>query len=159
MMLNVLIIFMAFMGMEFMAWFTHKFIMHGSMWHFHKDHHDHSNDSFFEKNDIFFLIFAIPSWLGIMFGALQGFDFKFYIGIGILLYGIAYFLVHDVIIHQRFKWFSKSENWYVKGIKRAHKMHHKHLEKNDSENFGMLIVPIRYFKNSSSNTSTVLINS
>jgi beta-carotene 3-hydroxylase len=54
---------------------------------------------------------------------------------------------------------AKSENWYVKGIKRAHKVHHKHLDKNDSENFGMLIVPIRYFKNSSSNTSTVLINS
>jgi beta-carotene 3-hydroxylase len=52
MMLNVLIIFMAFIAMEFMAWFTHKFIMHGSMWHFHKDHHDHTNDSFFEKNDI-----------------------------------------------------------------------------------------------------------
>lgn len=159
MVLNVLIILMAFMGMEFMAWFTHKYIMHGSMWHFHKDHHDHSNTTFFEKNDIFFLVFAIPSWLCIMFGAMHGFDFKFYIGIGILLYGIAYFLVHDVIIHQRFKWFSRSENWYVKGIKRAHKVHHKHLDKHDSENFGMLIVPFRYFKKTVPNTTGILINS
>jgi beta-carotene 3-hydroxylase len=159
MILNVFIVIAAFMTMEFMAWFTHKFVMHGSLWYFHKDHHDHSNASFFEKNDIFFLIFAIPSWLGIMFGAMNGFDFKFYIGIGILLYGIAYFLVHDVIIHQRFKWFPKSENWYVKGIKRAHKIHHKHLEKYHSENFGMLVVPFRYFKNTSSNQSGVLINS
>jgi beta-carotene 3-hydroxylase len=159
MVLNVLIIIASFIAMEFMAWFTHKYIMHGGMWHFHKDHHDHSNESFFEKNDIFFLIFALPSWLGIMFGAMNGFDFKFYIGIGILLYGIAYFMVHDVVIHQRFKWFSKSENWYVKGIKRAHKIHHKHINKVDSENFGMLIVPFHYFKEKSSNQQNVLINS
>ncbi len=145
--------------MEFMAWLTHKYIMHGSMWHFHKDHHNHDHDSFFERNDIFFLIFAIPSWLGIMFGIMHGFDFKFYIGIGILFYGIAYFLVHDVIIHQRFKWFSKSENWYVKGIKRAHKIHHKMVEKHHNENFGMLIVPFHYFKNNSSKQQRVLINS
>ncbi len=158
-MLYVFIIIASFMAMEFMAWFTHKYMMHGTMWHFHKDHHDHSNHSFFEKNDIFFLIFAIPSWLGIMFGAMHGFDFKFYIGIGILLYGIAYFLVHDVIIHQRFKWFSKSENWYVKGIIRAHKVHHKHLEKQDGENFGMLMVPFHYFKRKSSPEGGVLVNS
>lgn len=159
MILHVFTLIVAFIAMEFMAWFSHKYIMHGSMWHFHKDHHDHSNESFFEKNDIFFLIFAIPSWLGIMLGAMHGFDFKFYIGIGILLYGIAYFLVHDVIIHQRFKWFSKSENWYVKGIKRAHKIHHKSLGKHDSENFGMLIVPFHYFKQKSSNHQGVLMNS
>lgn len=147
------------MFMEFMAWFTHKHIMHGFMWLFHKDHHDHSNTSFFERNDIFFLIFAIPSWLGIMLGAINNFNTFFYIGIGILLYGIAYFIVHDVIIHQRFKWFTKSDNWYVKGIKRAHKIHHKHLKKKDSENFGMLIVPLHYFKNNSSSQSNVLIKS
>ena len=158
MVLSGLIIIVTFLFMELMAWCTHKFIMHGSMWYFHKDHHDHSNESFFEKNDIFFLVFAIPSWLFSMFGVMHGFDFKFYIGVGIFLYGIAYFLVHDVIIHQRFKWFSKSENWYIKGIKRAHKIHHKCLEKHDSKNFGMLIVPFYYFKNSSTIQSNVLIN-
>ena len=30
--------------------------------------------------------------------------------------------------------------------RRAHKMHHKHLGKKDSECFGMLIVPFKYFK-------------
>jgi beta-carotene 3-hydroxylase len=143
---NFIIIAIAFFGMEFAAWFTHKFIMHGTMWHFHRDHHDQSNPGFFEKNDVFFLIYAIPSWLGIMFGSMNGFDFKFYIGIGILAYGIAYFLVHEVVIHQRFEWFSKSNNWYVKGIKRAHKIHHKNIGKYNGENFGMLIVPFKYFK-------------
>jgi beta-carotene 3-hydroxylase len=35
-----------------------------------------------------------------------------YIGFGILAYGIAYFLVHEVFIHQRFKWFRNSDNVY-----------------------------------------------
>ena len=143
---GILIILLSFLGMEFIAWLTHKYIMHGLMWYLHKDHHDHSNTTIFEKNDLFFLIFAVPSWLGIMFGAMNGFDFKFYIGLGILIYGIAYFLVHEVIIHQRLKWFSKSNHWYVKGIIRAHKIHHKQIGKHESENFGMLIVPFHYFK-------------
>jgi len=143
---GLFIILLSFLGMEFTAWFTHKYIMHGLMWYLHKDHHDHSNKSIFEKNDSFFLLFAVPSWLGIMFGSMNNFDFKFYIGVGILVYGIAYFLVHEVIIHQRLKWFSKANNWYVKGIKRAHKIHHKQIGKYESQNFGMLIVPFHYFK-------------
>ncbi len=136
--------------MEFMAWFTHKYLMHGIMWFFHYDHHVPNHNQFFEKNDVFFLIFAIPSWLFIMFGMMNGNDYKLYIGLGILIYGIAYFVVHDVVIHQRFKWFTRSKNWYVNGIKRAHKIHHKHLGKVDGENFGMLIVPLKYFKSSES---------
>lgn len=135
--------------MEFVAWFAHKYVMHGFLWHLHHDHHDHTTTPPFEKNDAFALIFAIPSWLFMMFGVIDGWDYKFYIGVGILLYGIAYFLVHEVIIHQRLKWFSKSDNWYVKGIKRAHKMHHKHMDKINGENFGMLIVPYKYFKHDS----------
>lgn len=147
MIINIIIVVTTFFFMEFMAWFTHKFIMHGLMWYFHRDHHDHSNEGFFEKNDVFFLIFALPSWLCIMFGMMNGNDFRTFIGIGILLYGIAYFLVHDVIIHQRFKWFTRSQNWYVKAIRRAHKLHHKNIGKEQSMNFGMLIVPLKYYKN------------
>ena len=149
MLINALIVLVTFFFMEFVAWFVHKYVMHGFLWHLHHDHHDHTTAPPFEKNDAFALIFAIPSWLFMMFGVIDGWDYKFYIGVGILLYGIAYFFVHEVIIHQRLKWFSKSDNWYVKGIKRAHKMHHKHLDKINGENFGMLIVPIKYFKHDS----------
>lgn len=55
-------------------------------------------------------------------------------------YGFAYFIVHDVIIHQRFKWFTRSNSTYVRAIRWAHKMHHKHLGKEDGESFGMLYV-------------------
>ena len=67
-------------------------------------------------------------------------------GLGILLYGLTYFLIHDVFIHQRFKWFRNSNNVYFRAIRRAHKIHHKHLTKEDGECFGMLVVPWKYFK-------------
>ena len=50
----------AFFGMEFMAWFTHKYVMHGFLWIFHRDHHKKDHDSWFERNDFFFLLFATP---------------------------------------------------------------------------------------------------
>ena len=68
------------------------------------------------------------------------------IGFGIALYGFAYFLVHEVIIHQRIKWFTRSNNKYIKAIRWAHKMHHKHLDKYDGESFGMLIIKAKYLK-------------
>jgi beta-carotene 3-hydroxylase len=68
------------------------------------------------------------------------------IGAGIALYGAAYFLVHDVIIHQRFKLFTRSNNKYVRVVRWAHKMHHKHLDKEDGESFGMLIVAAKYWQ-------------
>ena len=67
------------------------------------------------------------------------------IGVGLALYGTAYFLVHDVIIHQRFKLFTRSNSRYVKVIRWAHKMHHKHLEKEDGESFGFLLVAKKYW--------------
>ena len=96
--------------MEFMAWFTHKYIMHGFLWSY------------------------------------EGFWYGLPIGFGIMAYGASYFIVHDIFIHQRFKLFRKANNWYAKGVRRAHKIHHKNLNKDKSECFGMLIVPLKYFK-------------
>ena len=56
-----MVILITFFAMEFVAWFTHKFIMHGFLWNLHFDHHN-TQPGFFQKNDAFFLIFAIPSW-------------------------------------------------------------------------------------------------
>lgn len=145
MLINIAIVIATFFVMEFMAWATHKYVMHGLGWYFHRDHHQHE-PGFFEKNDVFLLIFAIPSWLFIMFGIMHGNDWKLFIGIGIALYGLAYFFVHDVFIHQRFRWFKRTDNIYFRAIRKAHKVHHKHLNKEDGECFGMLVVPIKYFR-------------
>lgn len=135
-----------FSFMEFMAWFTHKYVMHGFLWSLHKDHHKKDHDSWFERNDAFFLFYAAVSMTLFYFGSATSFWYGWPLGFGILAYGIAYFMVHDIFIHQRFKIFRNANNWYAKGVRRAHKMHHKHLGKEDGECFGMLVVPFKYFK-------------
>lgn len=142
----ILITLGTFLAMEFVAWFAHKYVMHGFLWYLHKDHHQHE-PGFWEKNDMFFLIFAIPSATCYIVGsAVAGMFPLFFVGIGISLYGLAYFFVHDIFIHQRFKIFTRTKNRYLKAIRKAHKVHHKHLGPEDGECFGMLVVPSKYIK-------------
>ena len=143
-MIYILIALATFMVMEGITWLTHRFVMHGFLWWLHKDHHQ-KGPGFFEKNDAFFVIFAIPSWLCIMLGSMNQLYWVVSIGAGIAMYGLAYFLVHEIIIHQRFKLFTRSNNRYIKAIRRAHKMHHKHLDKEEGESFGMLLVAKKYW--------------
>ena len=138
------IVLLTFFLMEGITWLTHKYVMHGFLWYLHEDHHQPSA-GFFEKNDAFFLIFAIPSWLCIMLGLQNGVYWAAAIGFGIAMYGLGYFIVHEVIIHQRFKWFTRSNNSYVRTIRWAHKMHQKNLGKEDGESFGMLFVAKKYW--------------
>ena len=141
-----LIFISTFSIMEFMAWFTHKYIMHGFLWSLHKDHHKKDHDSWFERNDAFFIFYAVVSMGFILMANTSDFWIGYPIGFGIMAYGAAYFLVHDIFIHQRFKLFRNANNWYARGVRRAHKIHHKHLGKEKGECFGMLFVPFKYFK-------------
>lgn len=140
-----LITVVTFLLMEVITWLTHKYVMHGFLWYLHEDHHQPKYKNLFEKNDAFFIIFAIPSIALFYFGFNPELNFLFFIGLGILFYGCAYFLVHDIVIHQRVKWFTRTNNPYLKGLRKAHKVHHKHLMKEDGECFGMLYVPKKYF--------------
>jgi beta-carotene 3-hydroxylase len=139
-----IVMLLSFIGMEFMAWATHKFLMHGWMWYFHEDHHD-VKPRFFERNDVFFLIYAIPSWLCIMLGMMSDHYVPVWIGYGIAMYGFTYFMIHDVYIHRRFKWLRDIDHPYFMAIRKAHKVHHKHIGKEHGECFGMLVVPKKYY--------------
>lgn len=140
----LLVTLLVFVLMEGITWLTHRYVMHGFLWYLHEDHHQ-KGPGFWEKNDAFFVIFAIPSWLCIMLGSMNQNYWVVSIGAGIALYGFAYFLVHEIIIHQRIKLFTRSNNRYIRAIRWAHKMHHKHLNKEDGESFGMLIVAKKYW--------------
>ena len=129
-----------------MAWFSHKYIMHGFLWGLHKDHHVKNKKSWFERNDLFFVFYAfVSAFFVILWG-----EFSFFpglaIAVGIFAYGVTYFIVHDIFIHQRFKIWKRVNNRYAKAVRRAHKIHHKHLTKDDGECFGMLFVPKKFFK-------------
>ena len=135
-----------FIFMEFNAWFMHKYIMHGFLWTLHKDHHKKDHKSWFERNDAFFLFYAVLSISSFFLWETGTLSVGLPIGIGIFLYGLTYFLVHDIFIHQRFKFFKKTNNRYAKALRRAHKIHHKNIYKEKGECFGMLWVPLKYFK-------------
>lgn len=135
-----------FLLMECITWCTHKFVMHGFLWYLHADHHQPKYAHIFERNDLFFVIFAIPSILLFYFGVEGELNYKFFIGLGIMFYGLCYFIVHEIIIHQRIKLFKNTKNKYLIALRKGHKVHHKHLGKDEGECFGMLFVPFKYFK-------------
>ena len=144
-MINIITVISTFFFMEFVAWFTHKYIMHGFLWFLHKDHHQVDPNKKLQKNDLFFLIFALPSIILFYIGY-EDFQLSFFIGLGILLYGLAYFIVHEVIIHRRIPPPAKTNNQYIKAVRKAHKIHHKNLGKYNGKNFGMLIFNKKYWK-------------
>lgn len=143
-------------AMEFVAWWAHKYMMHGFLWFLHQDHHK-VDKGFFQKNDYFFLIFAVPSWLGFMFGAIYANPFLLGMGSGILAYGLIYFLFHEVLVHRRFPKLRKAMftlplKDYFAAIERAHKAHHKHIGKEDGESFGLLVFNPKYLKSANKAT-------
>lgn len=144
--MEFLIVLLVFIAMEGATWLIHKYVMHGFLWMLHKDHHDHSNAGPLEKNDYFFFIFALPTIALMYYGSLNDFNYLFYTGLGIMLYGLAYFFVHDIFIHQRMKFMTHTRNRYFLALRRAHKQHHKHVRKENGECFGFLYVPMKYFK-------------
>ncbi|WP_233555475.1 sterol desaturase family protein [Pontibacter oryzae] len=135
---------LTFVTMEGVAWVMHKYVLHGFLWFLHKSHHVQHNHAF-ELNDLFFAYYGTLAMLFFIFGS-DPIDYRFWIGAGITMYGLAYFLIHDVFIHRRIKFFGKTSNAYLKALNMAHKVHHKTHGKHGSESFGMLWVAPRYFR-------------
>ncbi|MDX1903987.1 MAG: sterol desaturase family protein [Thermonemataceae bacterium] len=133
-----------FFFMEGVAWFTHKYVMHGFLWSWHKSHHS-PRHGIFEKNDLFAIVFSVPSMLTIVVGfEVPSLAFLKWIGFGILAYGIFYVLFHDILVHRRVKIKFIARNPYLRRMIRAHKVHHKYREKEGAEAFGFLYAPKKY---------------
>lgn len=127
--------------MEIISWILHKYLFHGPLWFIHKTHHDRTLHSTLELNDIFSLIFTIISIAFIYSGWFTPSSTHLGIGLGITLYGLIYFIVHDGLIHQRYPfWRTKSSNTYLKQVQRAHQRHHIHPNKAPSEEFGLFFI-------------------
>lgn len=137
----LLIVVATILAMEFVAWSSHKYIMHGFGWAWHRDHHE-PHDKTFEKNDLYGVVGAIMSISMFMWGSpLVAGDAAWlpatWIGVGILGYGIIYTLIHDGLVHQRyFRWVPK--RGYAKRLVQAHKLHHATIGKEGGVSFGFL---------------------
>ena len=85
-------------------------------------HHKH----WWERNDWFGIIFGISATVLIVVGSeVPSWRFLMWIGFGISLYGVAYFVFHDVIVHRRIKIKYSPRSHYMKRIMKAHYIHHK----------------------------------
>lgn len=136
-----LIVIAAVAAMEWVAWASHKYVMHGFAWAWHRDHHE-PHDKALEKNDRFALFGAAMS-IG-MFAAgssmVMGESAWWpgtWIGLGILVYGVIYTLVHDGLVHQR--WFRYvPRRGYLKRLVQAHNLHHATIGKEGGVSFGFV---------------------
>jgi beta-carotene 3-hydroxylase len=74
-----------------------------------------------------------------MYTNLENFGLLFFTGLGITIYGLIYFIIHDWFVHRRLKTF-KSSNAYLQAVRKAHKIHHKNMGKENGKAFGLLFV-------------------
>ncbi len=128
--------------MEGVAWLVHKYLLHGPLWFLHRSHH-RPRRGWWEANDWVSVAYAALSAGLVIWGDLNH-HWLFWVGIGILVYGLLYFLLHDVIVHQRVRFRYRLSHPYLLRIIRAHKIHHKHLERTGSQAFGFLYAAPRY---------------
>ena len=138
----ILIVLATVAAMEWVAWASHKYVMHGFGWAWHRDHHEpHGN--VLEKNDRFAIVGAAMSISMFALGSTwvlgeAAWWPATWIGLGILLYGAIYTLVHDGLVHQRyFRWVPK--RGYAKRLVQAHKLHHATVGKEGGVSFGFVL--------------------
>lgn len=126
---------------EFVAWWMHKYVMHGIGWFLHKDHHRKSGKRL-QRNDAYALFFALCSFLLIFNGLKHGIRVLTASGFGIALYGAGYIIFHDVIFHKRIRWIRiRPKSRYLTRIITNHRLHHSVVTKEGADNFGFLWAP------------------
>ena len=139
-----LIVVGTFLFWEFVAWSTHKYVMHGFLWTWHKSHHT-VHDHTLEKNDWFAVVFSVPSVSLIYVGTVWMYNpYLVSVGIGIFCYGLFYLVFHDIIVHQRIPWRPQRRSSYLQRMIHAHYIHHSKHTKHGCEAFGFLIAPKKY---------------
>ncbi len=146
--INILAFVGTYLLMEGVAWTTHKYVMHGFLWSLHQSHHQPRHGRF-EKNDFFFLFYASIAMVLMYFGW-EHLDFRFWMGIGVTAYGWTYFILHDIFIHRRAKFLDKLDSKYFRAMRKAHKVHHKTMGKENCEEFGLLLFKKDHYSNTGS---------
>jgi beta-carotene 3-hydroxylase len=138
---GLLLFFMTVVAMEGFAYVMHRWVMHGPGWVLHASHH-RPRAGRFELNDLYAVIFAIPSIVLLLGGVQLSWGPGWaWIGAGIATYGAIYFGFHDVIVHRRLavRWVPRSR--YMKRIVQAHRLHHAVESREGAVSFGFLWAP------------------
>ena len=124
--------------MECFAWATHKYVMHGIGWGWHKSHHE-PYAAAVEKNDLYAVVFSAV--VVALFAAGWWWEPLWWAALGITVYGGIYVFVHDMLVHQRFgmRWIPR--RGYFKRLHQAHRLHHATKGRDGAVSFGFLFAP------------------
>lgn len=136
--LGIIVLVATTLAMEGVAYASHRWVMHGPGWFLHESHHG-KRTGLFELNDLYALIFAMPSILLIYGGVNLGWSpLLIWVGAGIACYGLIYFGFHDVIVHHRIDHRYVARSGYMKRIVQAHRLHHASTAKHGGVSFGFI---------------------
>lgn len=135
---GILIALATIVAMEGVAYAVHRFVMHGVGWAIHRSHHA-PRTGMWEHNDLFGILFAAISVAMIVRSSTT--DGLFWVGIGMAGYGLLYALVHDGLVHRRFRFFAPPRRGYLSRLARAHHMHHAVKTRDGAVSFGFLYAP------------------
>lgn len=136
----LLVVLAAFVGMEVFAWAVHRYVMHGPGWGWHRSHHE-PRAGWFEKNDLYAVVFAVIATGLFVVGSLPGWRLVWFVGLGVTLYGLMYFIVHDGLVHQRWPFRHVPKRGYAKRLVQAHRLHHATHGRDGAVSFGFLYAP------------------
>ncbi len=138
--INSVVVLATVVAMEGFAWLVHRYIMHGPIgWGWHKSHHEHT-DGLFEVNDLYAVVFTVLAGVLLTFGIAGVWPLR-QVGIGLMIYGILYFIVHDGLVHQRWPFNYMPRSGYLRRLVRAHQLHHAVHGRDGAVSFGFLYAP------------------
>ena len=138
---GVLLLLLTVAAMEGVAYVAHRWVMHGWGWFLHRSHH-RPRAGTWELNDLYAVIFAIPS-IVLIAGGVRGTwgPGSIWVGAGIAAYGAIYFGFHDIIVHRRLPTRYLPKSAYMKRIVQAHRLHHVVETRDGTVSFGFLVAP------------------
>lgn len=137
---NLTAFFAALLGMEAVAWATHRYVMHGPLWSLHRSHHEPRQGAF-ERNDLFAFFFTGIAVALFWAGARLGLSALWWAAAGATVYGLVYAFVHDGLVHQRWGFRFVPRSGYAKRLVQAHRLHHATHGREGGVSFGFLYAP------------------
>lgn len=136
----ILIVGLTVVVMEGIAYSVHRWIMHGPLgWGWHRSHHEERHGSF-EKNDLYAVVFAALSIALFMIGS-RWWSWLWWVGTGVSVYGVIYFVVHDGLVHQRWPFRHVPRQGYFRRLYQAHRLHHAVEGRDGCVSFGFVYAP------------------
>jgi beta-carotene 3-hydroxylase len=136
---NAAIVAISVIAMEWIAWASHKYVMHGWGWAWHRSHHEPQRRGL-ERNDLYAIVFAAISIALIALGN-RGVWPLTWVGVGMTVYGFLYFVVHDGLVHERWPFRHAPKSGYLKRLVQAHRLHHAIRSRDSGISFGFLYAP------------------